>query len=531
MKKLLSVGFFSAALSLSAQTYCTPAFASGCEDGDQIDSFSIPGAGFSHLTTGCSTDAYGDFTAQTINLNAGVSYSFNVVHNYSNQKVKIWIDFNNDGTFDETTELVASGSSVSANSTIETNGSVVIPANAAVGTHRMRVADRYNSDPVPCNTDGYGEAHDYTVNIGAVPSCLAPSGITASNVTSGTATVSWTAPSSSVGVGYEYYLSTSSTAPVATTAATASVSNPAVSVSLQNLTPTTTYYVWVRSVCSTTDKSAWSASATFTTSCAAVVPSFTFDFSSGIDSCWKEANSGTPATTPSGTDSNWYEDGFLNNGSDGAMKVNLYTSAFFPSTFDSWLITPAFDLSAGGYRVKFDYGLTEYANTDSGMLGSDDLVQFVVSQDGGTTWTVLQTWNANNSPSNTSNQYVFNLTGYNNASTRFAFYATNGAVADTNDVEFFIDNFTVEQNSLSTKETSAAKDAVKIYPNPFSEVLNIADASKVKSVQVTDAAGRLVKTFANPTSELHLGELKQGVYMVVLEMKDGSKQTLKAIRK
>lgn len=530
MKKFLSAGLFSAALSLSAQTYCTPVFASGCEYGDQIDSFSIPGAGFSHLDTDCSTDAYGDFTAQTINLNAGVSYSYNITHGYSTQKVKIWIDFNNDGTFDETTELVASGSSVSANGTIETNGSITIPANAAVGTHRMRVADRYSSDPIPCNTDGFGEAHDYTVNIGAVPSCLAPSGVTASNVASGTATVSWTAPSSTVGVGYEYYLSTGNTDPLNTTAATGSVSNSAVSVPLQNLLSNTTYYIWVRSVCSAADKSAWTSSTSFTTTCAAVVPNFTFDFSSGIDSCWKKADSGTPATTPSGTASNWFEDGFLNNGSSGAMKVNIYSSPF-NSAFNSWLITPVFNLSAGGYRVKFDYGLTEFANTNSGTLGSDDLVQFVVSQDGGTTWTVLQTWNANNSPSNTSNQYVFDLANYNNANTKFAFYATNGTVADTNDVEFFVDNFTVEQNSLSTKETAAAKDAVKIYPNPFSEVLNIADASKVKSVQVTDAAGRLVKTFANPSSELHLGELKQGMYMILLEMKDGSKQTLKAIRK
>jgi hypothetical protein len=77
----------------------------------------------------------------------------------------------------------------------------------------------------------------------------------------------------------------------------------------------------------------------------------------------------------------------------------------------------------------------------------------------------------------------------------------------------------------------SAKDAIKLYPNPFGEVLNISDASNVKNVLVTDFAGRLVKTIANPGKELHLGELKQGMYLVTLEMKDGSKQTIKAIKK
>ena len=75
------------------------------------------------------------------------------------------------------------------------------------------------------------------------------------------------------------------------------------------------------------------------------------------------------------------------------------------------------------------------------------------------------------------------------------------------------------------------KDGIKVYPNPFTEVLSISDATHVKNVLVTDIAGRLVKTIASPGKELHLGELKQGVYLVTLEMKDGTKQTMKVIKK
>jgi hypothetical protein len=62
-------------------------------------------------------------------------------------------------------------------------------------------------------------------------------------------------------------------------------------------------------------------------------------------------------------------------------------------------------------------------------------------------------------------------------------------------------------------------------------MLNISDISNVKSIFIVDVAGRLVKTIANPASQLQLGELKEGLYLVTLEMKDGSRQTVKAIKR
>ncbi|NML56326.1 T9SS type A sorting domain-containing protein [Chryseobacterium cheonjiense] len=85
--------------------------------------------------------------------------------------------------------------------------------------------------------------------------------------------------------------------------------------------------------------------------------------------------------------------------------------------------------------------------------------------------------------------------------------------------------------TLGTGEILSNAKAIKLYPNPFTEVLNISDVSNVKNVLITDIAGRLVKTISNPGKELYLGELKQGLYLVTLEMKDGSKQTIKTIKK
>lgn len=89
----------------------------------------------------------------------------------------------------------------------------------------------------------------------------------------------------------------------------------------------------------------------------------------------------------------------------------------------------------------------------------------------------------------------------------------------------------ITKNTLGTSEVAANKNTVKVFPNPFSDVVTISDIAKVKSVSVTDISGRLVKVIENLDSEIHLGELKQGVYLLMLDMKDGSQQVVKTIKK
>jgi len=95
-----------------------------------------------------------------------------------------------------------------------------------------------------------------------IPTCFQPSAPTSSAIGANTATIGWTAPAAAPGNGYEYYLSTVNTAPVATTAGIAAA---AASVVLPSLSTNTTYYWWVRSVCSTSDKSVWISGGNFTT--------------------------------------------------------------------------------------------------------------------------------------------------------------------------------------------------------------------------------------------------------------------------
>ncbi len=85
----------------------------------------------------------------------------------------------------------------------------------------------------------------------------------------------------------------------------------------------------------------------------------------------------------------------------------------------------------------------------------------------------------------------------------------------------------VRENSLSVGAN--AKDAIVLYPNPFKEVLKISDVKEVVSVAVLDLSGKLLKKF-NATAELQLSFLQSGLYIVNLNLKDGSVKSFKVIK-
>lgn len=94
-------------------------------------------------------------------------------------------------------------------------------------------------------------------------------------------------------------------------------------------------------------------------------------------------------------------------------------------------------------------------------------------------------------------------------------------------------NISVTQGctSLATAEVNGKKESLKAYPNPFSDILNISDIAHVKSISVVDVAGRTVKSFDKAAASLDLKDLNSGLYLVILNMEDGSRQTIKAIKK
>jgi hypothetical protein len=278
------------------------------------------------------------------------------------------------------------------------------------------------------------------------PTCIEPTAITVTYLAPTNADISWTASVTTPAEGYEIFYSTTAATPADTATALTGTPVGVTAANLSNLTPDTLYYVWVRSVCSGTNKSTWSARALFRTPCTALTPTVTQNFATFVPTCWSLAGAGTVTTGPTGTATgNWLADGFLNAGATGAIKVNLFSTGT-----TGWIVSPLIDMSVGNYRAKFKYAVTTWNATTANAMGSDDSVQFVASQDGGATWTTLATFDASSNVSNTSNNFEINLPSYTSNATKFAFLASDGTVNDVEDYDFFIDDFVVETISCDS---------------------------------------------------------------------------------
>jgi len=95
------------------------------------------------------------------------------------------------------------------------------------------------------------------VQVIQAPTCFVPLVSPATNIAPTSATLNWSPPLSPAPApagGYEYYYSTTNTPP---TAATVGTIIPGTSANISPLVSGTTYYWWVRSVCSASDKSQW----------------------------------------------------------------------------------------------------------------------------------------------------------------------------------------------------------------------------------------------------------------------------------
>lgn len=103
----------------------------------------------------------------------------------------------------------------------------------------------------------------------------------------------------------------------------------------------------------------------------------------------------------------------------------------------------------------------------------------------------------------------------------------NGAIDEAEDTF----NISMVSGVLAATEVDEVKTKVKVYPNPFTDGINLSDFNNIKTVSVIDLSGRNLKVIENPASFIHLDHLQSGMYILSLLMKDGSKQSLKIIRK
>ena len=190
--------------------YCSP-------NPTSVDGSGITSVAFGGMTntTHPTTAAYVNNSSMAGSVPAGTTASVDITYatNYTYGTI-IWVDWNNSLTFDAN-EVVAVGTSTNSNPTTLTL-TFDIPATQALGSYRMRIVgadmafDSYTSSIAaaaaanPCATYSYGVAEDYTLTVTDVPSCMAVSDLTVTNVTASTVTLSWS-DANNTGATYTVY--------------------------------------------------------------------------------------------------------------------------------------------------------------------------------------------------------------------------------------------------------------------------------------------------------------------------------------
>lgn len=367
--------------------YCIP---SSTLTTTYIDSFSTNG-GTTNITkfgTGYTTGGYADYSAtDSITTYAGGFFTFRNVFVGGTLGSSIWVDWNNNLIF-ETSERMFTTSAYTASGSTLLEGSITVPTGTPSGQYRMRVMIHYSStSPAdPCASNSRLEVEDYTLAVGPAPSCLPVIDIASNSILNNSATITWSTPMTAPSNGYYIYYSTSNTLPTATTGPNDSVGAGVTTIALNGLNANTTYYVWVKARCGTTN-SEWSAMfESFTTLCNPVSVPFVESFSTGVmPACWLNSN---PTYTSTNANAFWKfagapGGGTTANGKTAGTYAWVDASAPYTDMHFVTLSTPLLNASSlTNPYVEFEWFKNHtYTNYDNNKL--------TVQANNGSGWTTV----------------------------------------------------------------------------------------------------------------------------------------------
>ncbi len=279
---------------------------------------------------------------------------------------------------------------------------------------------------------------------------------------------------------------------------------------LSGLTPDTEYQWRITAVCSDSDVTV--SGNNFIPTCVPIVPDYLETFDNYLSDCWFEAKDNGSGPYPA--NSRWTNDGFINNGTTGAARVVLYNSAF-----DSWLVSPVFNLSNTNYYLDTSVAITKFSGTQSSPMGSDDYVKLKITTDGGNTWTDLYTWNINNPPTNIPFDISINLSNYMVSQAQFAFVASNGQLTQLA-YNFYIDYFHIHDgnllrnnilnnNNISSKQIENKDKSIDVNISNFENTytFEVTDNIPIDNIRIFNMYQQLIFKTEN------INKIKQDIYL------------------
>ncbi|REC41638.1 GEVED domain-containing protein [Chryseobacterium sp. 5_R23647] len=340
------------------------------------------------------------------------------------------------------------------------------------------------------------------ITVEAIPSCVEPVSLAVTGQTMTSVSLSWTDTLTVPVNNYDIYYSTTNVAPTTSTVlnATNSVNSSTTTVTVPGLASETIYYFWVRSRCSTTNQSIWVGSVNaFTGYC---LPS------SSNQSSWISAFSSTGAMTNMA-----YSSATAVAGTNGYQNLSATTNTI-SNTAGS---TTSISVTAGGPTC----GMAVWVDWNNDLVFSSTERMYATTSYTTTTPSAASITIPAGTPLGNYRMRV--MCDYNTS-------APSNACGSVTRGEFL--DFKLQVTDvLGTSDLTSKTKEVSVYPNPFTDVVYISETKDLKTVKVFDLTGRAVKTIENPTKEISLGSLNSGLYLITMYFKDGSQNTVKAIKK
>ncbi|MEO0473730.1 MAG: GEVED domain-containing protein, partial [Bacteroidota bacterium] len=230
----------------AAQNYCD-AFGEDV-DFEWIQSVAIDG----QSNVSGPNDGYALFFNPSFQLFADSAHQITLTPGFgmgaANERWRVWIDFNQDGDFEDSSELVVDPTNAT---TTAINTAISIPADALPGFTRMRVAMRFsfNTSPAECGSFNFGEVEDYCVELMSSNGCLPPEGFSLTNdLTNNQIQASWQSQPQDSVYTLEYRLPNANWT---------SLTVFGQDTTIMGLDPCTEYEFRLRSVCNAETTSAW----------------------------------------------------------------------------------------------------------------------------------------------------------------------------------------------------------------------------------------------------------------------------------
>ena len=385
----------------------------------------------------------------------------------------------------------------------------------------------FKSGDYGATTAYYAMMDNLVINIDSTltpTTCDAPAGVTASNITQTSATVTWTAGGTETAWELQYK-----------TAAASNWSNSinvtgTPSHNLTGLTAGTQYQVRVRAVCSATESSNWSATATFTTATPSVTPPTVTTQAAD--------NIGTTAATLHGTVTAGTETISAQGFEWKATTGGSYTAVNATGTTMSHNLTGltpntgytfrAFATTASGTTYGAEMTFTTQAeqqtcpsptNVEATSITDNSAVISWTQQGDVTSWDVnyrvtgADSWNT---VSTTTNPHTLvGLTGSTSYDVQVIAHCTNGQTSDPSATITFmttgINDYTLD-------------NSVTVFPNPTNGLVQIKNGEwRMENVEVYDAYGKLLNTMNvnDHTANLDLSGYAKGTYFVRVTTEKG----------